>query len=208
MRIILEDALFLIDDECYMVKNYHKDEKLKEGYAYVMNNDLVYPYRGKYDPILSKKPGLYSKKDTHIKIPFPKSKWDDYSADRIISIDVRAIIKEINRDPHFIDDETVEEALSNGEMLRPVIKESDDFLKYLIKRIILIKGVSVSHCKKFYNKNHEFPNLKQALEKDTKMTVTNFKRWADLLNFDYKVIITDKEGKDIYDDVIFDSRIL
>ena len=207
MTIILQKSLFLVDDECYEVKMYHEGIKLKEYTAYVMLNDLVYPYRGKYDPVLSKKPGSYTEKGKHIKIPFPKDMWDKYSAKKIKN--TYSILEELkNNSDNFVSDETMEEALSNGEMLRPVIKESDDFLKYLVKQIILIKGVNVAHYKKQFKTSHEFPNLKQALEKDTKMTVTNFKRWAELLNFDYKIMIEDKDGSDLFKDVNYDSKVL
>ena len=193
--------------DCYIVETYEEGMKLEDYHAYVMLNDLVYPYRGKYDPMLSKKPGLYSYKGEHVKIPFPKDMWELYSADRIIN--QYHIMDELKNNPDdFVSDETMEEALSNGEILRPVIKESDDFLKYLIKKIILLKNVNVAHYKKQFKTSHEFPNLKQALEKDTKMTVTNFKRWAELLNFDYKISIKDKDGSDLFDEVNYDSKVL
>ena len=177
MRILTDDAIMLVDGDCFMVEGYSKYTKPQEGYAYLMSNGLVYPYRGKYDSMLSFKPGLYTKKKEHVVIPFPKEQWELYSEDNLITLDPRRIIKELSNNPDdFADRETIEEALSNGEMLRPVIKDTDDFLKYLIKSIILEKGVSVNQCKKAFKTTHEFPNLKQALEKDTKMTVTNFKR--------------------------------
>jgi len=40
------------------------------------------------------------------------------------------------------------------------------------------------------------------------MTVTNFKRWAELLNFDYKIMIEDKDGSDLFKDVNYDSKVL
>lgn len=209
MRIILQQALFLENDDCYEVVNYYDGIKLKEGMAYLFSNDLVYPYRGKYVEGYSTKPGLYKyKKETHI-IPIKEALWDKYSAEHIIELDPVKIIKEVNDNPEdFASKETIEEAMMHGDLLTPVLKESDDFLKHLIKRIILEKKVSISYYKTKFDKSHEFPNLRQSLDKETKMTVTNFKRWADLLGFDWEIIISDPNDPNKYKDIRIGSKDL
>lgn len=178
--------------------------KLKEGYAYLMIDGLVYPYRGIYEEkFIELDPGIYLDEENggkHRIVPIPKGKEYCYDESKIIELDVDQIINKLNTE-EFGDDEAVEEALLNGDVMKPVIKDSDDFLKFIVKKVILEKGVSTSQYKKKFPKSHEFPNLKQGLEKDTKMSIVNFKRWAELLGFDWEITVSDPDDPDKYKDI-------
>lgn len=204
MRLILYDAIFFDGNNSYMVEPYMQDTELQDGYAYLMVDGLVYPYRGVYEKKFTElDPGIYTdvdNKDKHIIVSIPKRLEHCYDESKIIELDVDEIIKKINTED-FADDEAVEEALLNGDMMKPVIKDTDDFLKYIVKRVILEKGVSTSQYKKKFPKSHEFPNLKQGLEKDTKMSIVNFKRWAELLGFDWCITVSDPDDPDKYKDI-------
>ena len=64
MRIILYDAIFFDGDNSYMVEPYMENTKLRSGYAYLMIDGLVYPYRGIYEEKFTElDPGIYRDKD-------------------------------------------------------------------------------------------------------------------------------------------------
>ena len=90
----------------------------------------------------------------------------------------------------------------------PVIDErKDDPMKAMIKETILRKRVDINSYKSRVDKKYKITNLRSALVGETKMTITNWQVWADLMNFKFKIIIEDAEpnvpapigGKIIYD---------
>lgn len=90
----------------------------------------------------------------------------------------------------------------------PVIDErKDDPMKAMIKETILRKRVDINSYKSRVDKKYKITNLRSALVGETKMTITNWQVWADLMNFKFKIIIEDAMpnvpapigGKIIYD---------
>ena len=89
----------------------------------------------------------------------------------------------------------------------PVIDEvNDDPMKAMIKEVILRKHVDINSYKSRVDKKYKITNLRSGLVGTTKMTITNWQVWADLMNFKFKIIIEDAGptplpigGKIIYD---------
>lgn len=91
----------------------------------------------------------------------------------------------------------------------PTEKEKDDFLKKIIKRSIIEKGINTARLKsKTGKKNYVVSNMITALEGDTKMSVTYFGIWCELLGLDFQIGVTDS-GTDLISplkkSVIYDS---
>ena len=78
-----------------------------------------------------------------------------------------------------------------GSKYVPVVLESDDFLKMLIKHIILEKDINISRLKYKMSAKYSLPNMTAALNTSTKMSTTYFQTWAELLGFDFTISITD-----------------
>lgn len=89
----------------------------------------------------------------------------------------------------------------------PVINEQkDDPMKAMIKETIIRKHVDINSYKSRVDKKYKITNLRSALDGETKMTITNWQVWADLMNFKFKIIIEDAGptplpigGKIVYD---------
>lgn len=80
----------------------------------------------------------------------------------------------------------------------PIIREKDDFLKKLIKRAIINKGIDLARLKYKTQEKYILPNMKAALDNDTKMSVVYFGHWCELLGLDFSAVVYDN-GTDPHD---------
>ena len=80
----------------------------------------------------------------------------------------------------------------------PIIKEKDDFLKKIIKQAIINKRIDVARLKYKTQEKYILPNMKAALDNDTKMSVVYFGHWCELLGLDFSICVYDN-GTDTTD---------
>lgn len=183
--------VIIIGEEYYNVELYLPDLEYLVGTGYIKGN-LVYIYHGDLptDEILH--PGFY-KTSTGYKFVKP-SKMDDekYRVSKIMDLNLDAIFGEIkdNKD-RFIAPEDVEILNNNTEAFIPTMKEEDDFLKYLIKKAITDKQINLKNYKDRFNNQYALNNMKSTLNKSTKMTVTNFKIWCEVLGLKWNIVLSD-----------------
>ena len=208
MRIIFGEAFISLNygDDIYKVLSYYEGRKLKKGYAYI-KGDYVYPYMGKYKKDEDNLPGIYKKDGEYIFIE--TDDMEEYSVDNIIELDSGTIIEQIksNKD-NFIQAEDIEFINNNAEVYQPTIKETDDFLKYLVKRIILDKKINLRNYKHKFPNEYSLNNMKSGLNKGTKMTVPNFNLWCEILGVKFEIRVydagTDKNSP-LPEDIIISS---
>lgn len=93
---------------------------------------------------------------------------------------------EVEYDPDVLND--IQRATST---FVPDIKHTDDFLKKLIKTVILEKGVNVHKYKKQMEKTYQLSNLIQGLTNGTKTSPIVFETWMEILNSDFEIHIKD-----------------
>ena len=90
------------------------------------------------------------------------------------------------------DEAEIADMYASQSLFVPVINPTrDDPMKMMIKETILRKRVDINSYKSRVDKKYKITNLKSALMGDTKMTITNWQVWADLMNFKYRIIIED-----------------
>lgn len=197
MRVYKGQLTIIIDDEYYKV-NVGIPGKFKKGMAYLIDHEVVLPYMGKVKSIKeATRPGIY-RINNEIEYIMPDSKQEKikYSDDNIIETDPDAIFRDIskNRDS-FINTDDIEIINNNSEVYFPLINEGDDFLKIIIKKAIQEKKININNYKDKFPNNHALTNMKSGLKRDTKMTVTNFKSWCEVLGLDWEVTLKDS-GED------------
>lgn len=91
----------------------------------------------------------------------------------------------------------------------PTIKEKDDYLKKLVKTILLIMRININKYNAQFEYKYTLTNMKTALQGDTKMSVKIFSQWMELLKTDFKIVVNasdldDPEHLDGY--VVYDSK--
>lgn len=190
----------VIDDDYHEVYIFNEDKKLKKGFGYIKGN-YVYIYHGKVEKRDIKKmnPGIYKDKNGNYVFVEPKEKdLPKYHVDNIIDLDMNSIFQQLkSNEENFIDPERVEVINNNAEVFVPTINEDDDFLKYLVKVAIIQKKINLKNYRGKFSNQYQLNNLKSGLNKGTKMTVTNFKVWCEILGLKWQFILED-DGTDRY----------
>lgn len=114
-----------------------------------------------------------------------------YTLDNTIACTLDEIIDATPEGYVPYDEEMIADMNSSMGVYIPTISEKDDYLKRLVKEVILAKKVDISSYKSRMDKKYRLTNMKSALDGTTKMTVTVFLMWADLLNFKFEIKVTD-----------------
>lgn len=166
--------------------------------GYILN-DLVYIFRGEFKPGDETTAGVYTVGDElRFVDPINDNERERYSIKNVkeIVLDIDQIIREISENKEtFLDPEDVEIINANSEVSKFEIREDDDFLKKIIKQAIVSKEINLkNYAKKLPNK-HDLGNMISTLNKQTKMSVVNFKRWCEMLGLKWSIVLED-DGSD------------
>ena len=189
VKVYLGDAYFVSpDDNTYHVAVYREGEKLKKGIAYI-KGDTVYPYRGKYPEGTMPRTGVYKSGSDYV---FVDEGNIGYSIERVVELNAESIMSRLTTKPEdFYNPVDVEIINNNAEIYVPTIKDDDDFLKYLIKSIIIRKKINLRNYKDKFPNEYALNNMKSSLNRSTKMTVTNFKAWCEILGIRWEIAVSD-----------------
>lgn len=203
------DRVYAIKDFIDNVKDYHDfiDNKgyiqKESGDIYICSltdtpkhNDIplmfVYPEENKIEFREPRKPGVK----------------EIFNAKNITDLSQEKIINNTNKNEKLYNEEMLADMNAASTVYIPVINETDDNLKKIIKQTILSKGIDITVLKHKFVNSYEFTNLKTALEKSTKMSITNFNLWCEALEVNYTITITDN-GKDerspLSNDIVYTS---
>lgn len=184
--IVMDD-----EDEYYKVDLYIEGMKLKKDMAYIVG-DYVYVYYGKLPDDKIPKPGIYKKNDEYVFIEPDKDNRHKYSIDNVYELSPTAIFDMIERNKEaFVQPEDIEIINNNSEIYTPTIKDTDDFLKYIVKKMIIEKQINLRNYKGRFSNEYALNNMKSGLNKSTKMTVPNFIKWAEVLGVDWELSVWD-----------------
>lgn len=193
-RVLTGESVIMIGDEFFKVSLYLKGDKLKKDTAYIIDGkDIVYPYRGKLKPSTDTRiSGIYKTEDD-IEIIEPKEEERHlYTLDKITELDIGLLFDYIDQNAdEFMSPGDVEIINNNSDIYAPTIKDSDDFLKYLVKKIILDKKINLKNYRDRFANAYALTNMKSGLGRSTKMTVTNFKTWCEILGIRWTMIVED-----------------
>lgn len=162
--------------------------------AYI-SGDIVMPYMGVVESIDYHKPGFYGYKeeDGRIKIITVLPEKEDeknYSTNKIINFELDKILERINEDD-FISPEEVERINMNSDFRHFDILPEDDFLKKIVKSVINTKKVNLKIYANRLPERHHLGNMISSLSNKTKMSVTYFNLWSEILGFDFDIIAKD-----------------
>lgn len=97
-------------------------------------------------------------------------------------------------------DESIIDINSSTGKFCPTIRDKDDFLKKLIKLIIIEKGIDINRLKSAFKGNkttYQLPNMRSALSGVTKTSTRYFNLWSELLGFDFVIIAYDNKRDSI-----------
>lgn len=124
--------------------------------------------------------------------------YDVFSVQNIkdLNLDVIEEVTDINDE--LYDEELIISINNSTSVFKPEIKDSDDFLKKLVKQVILDKGIDIKMLDSKLGKKNGLNNLKSALLGTTKMSTTNFIIWAELLGIEWTIMISNNGTDKVY----------
>jgi hypothetical protein len=121
-----------------------------------------------------------------------------YNTENMVDMSLVNIIDTTEEGEELFNEEEINDMNAAAAFFVPIIHDSDDFLKKLVKSTIIKKGIDINRLKAKTGAKYQLPNMKAALTSDTKMSVNYFNNWMELLGCNYDIIITDS-GEDRQD---------
>lgn len=161
--------------------------------AYI-SDGLVMPFFGNTKGVM-RKPGFYSVEDEdgNCRLVIKEPMEDEvkyYNSENVISLELDKLIERINNE-NFMSPEEIERINMNSEFRTFDIEDDDDFLTVIVKTIINTKKVNLKIYADRLHKRHSLGNMISSLSGKTKMSVSYFKIWSELLGFDFELTISD-----------------
>lgn len=181
----------------FKVKKFKDNKKLKLGYAYIVKDKFIIPYRAECETLndcYENGVGIYKclENDQLVIVrPFGKKKQKKYSVDKAYEIDTDYIQKIIITEDisSGLDDNVLE--LDGGDIFNPPINENDNAFQKIIKKILDAKQIDLKAYGNRFESATAMGNYKRALLNHG-MNTDRFIEWCNILDADYEVIIKDK----------------
>lgn len=193
MKVFLGRIIIGIGDAYHEVHLLTKGKKLEIEKAYIVN-DFVYIYRGTIsnpDNVCEGYLYTYDNKVIIGEIHTPEM-MKMHSVNNIIELNLDNIFEDIKRNAdNFNTAEMIEAVNNNAELFIPTINPDDDFLKYLIKKVIIDKKINLKNYKDKFASQNDLNNMKSGLTHKTKMSVVYFMKWLEILGLQCKIELSD-----------------
>ena len=172
-------------------------EELTCGKGYILD-DKIYAYTDNPDNISVRNYPIVWIQDPDNNPYWRTWEPDDmglFTVNNLASMDVDHINEQLVEGEQLYSEEAINDMNMATSVFAPIVNEEDDFLKKVVKQIIIEKHMDINRLKSCMCKKHGLTNLRTALINKTKMSVLNFMVWAELLGFDFEIIVTDN-GRD------------
>lgn len=177
-------------DEYFEVDTYIDGMKLEKDKGYILG-DYVYVFYGKYNDKTNRS-GIYKKDNSYVVIEHNEKNKEKYHVSKLNELDPKSILSLLETDrENFVQMEDIEIINNNAEIYTPMIKDEDDFLKYIVKKMIINKKINLRNYREKFPNEYALNNMKSGLNKSTKMTVTNFVKWCEVLGCDWSMVVKD-----------------
>ena len=108
-----------------------------------------------------------------------------------------SLVESVKPGEKLYDDDLKSSINASRQIYRPVINETDDFLKKAIKQAIITKEVDIRQYGKKVTSKYQLSNLRTSLENKTKMSTQSFLTWCEILGLRFELTIID-DGNDPY----------
>lgn len=172
--------------------------------------DKVYICSKEHPPAHSDVPILFIREDhSQEKRDSTNSKTDEtFVLANTYELSYDKIEETTSGDEILYNEEALADMNAASAVFVPIINEEDDSLKKVIKQVIIEKGIDINRLKHRMPQKYGLSNMKSALIGKTRMSISNFNVWCELLGVSYDIIISDN-GTDrinpLQDDIYFTS---
>ena len=174
--------------------NKTKDSKNEyvDGKGYIDNNGFIWIYSINGKPKNKNEyPYFWFNKNKDMVFSNPdEDTKKKYSINNLIDMSVVNIIDTTDPDEVLFDEDAINTMNASVSFFIPDFKDGDDFLKKIVKYVILAKGIDINILKSKTGEKYDIPNMKHALQAKTKMSVSYFCKWMELFGCDFEICIT------------------
>lgn len=183
-------------DATYTVRGMIGDEDIEyvEGKGYIADDGYAYIYKTSRPKKSMRVPIFYFDENEN-PVLVRSGNFSDigykFKAENLVDLSPIKIIETANPDEILFDPEVISDMIDAVSIYKPIINDDDDGLKKLVKAIIRSKDIDLNRLKSKMDKKYMLSNLRQALTSKTKMSITNFNIWAEVLGVDYIIIARD-----------------
>lgn len=196
-----KDSVIVTDDAVYSIEllgDLTDDMEFNDETAYVDNN-IFYLFRGISKKIEKDtlKPGIYQNKNGSPKYFIVDPITDEDKALYDVSTHVVSLVAKSIIDTANTKEELLIAIPESTKVFQPVLLDTDDILKRVLKTVLLEKNVDLDRYKdRFRNKNELF-NLKQVIRGKNKVSILIFDRGCDALNVKYTIKVEERSDDDV-----------
>ena len=191
------------DDTIYQVKPFNYEEELTKDVGY-LKDGYVYIYRGDISKKRKYKSGLFTNDKNDYMFFLDDSEKELFAFDKIKDDSIVSIIRRANNINPKIQHKIMKDINKSTDIYVPELDENDDFLKHLVKLMLIEKKISLKDYKDKFKKTHDITNIKASLDTKTSpdgkrgaLTINNLLKWVDLLDMD--ILIEFKDSKNSVD---------
>lgn len=191
------------DDTIYPIKPFNYEEKLNIDVGY-LKDGYVYIYRGDISKKRKFKSGLFTNDNNEYMFFLDNDEKDLYAFDKIKDDSIASIIRRANNINPRLQHKIMKDINKSTDIYIPELDENDDFLKHLVKLMLIEKKISLKDYKDKFKKTHDITNIKASLDTKTSpdgkrgaLTINNLLKWVDLLDMD--ILIEFKDNKNSLD---------
>lgn len=187
-------------------------ESYRDNKGYIDNNGRIWIASVEHAPAHNDVPIIFIKKNGEIE-------YKDVNAPNIIEVfraeylhdlSYKCIVDETAPDEQLYNEEALSDINAATSVFIPTINEHDDPLKKIVKQAIISKKIDINRLKHKMPQKYGLTNMKSALIGKTKMSITNFQIWCELLELTFHFVMEDN-GKDrqtpLKDPILYSSDI-
>lgn len=118
------------------------------------------------------------------------------SVDNIRNQSTENLLEDVRNNKQMIYDHHLQELTQTASAKTfPLFKTYDDFLKLIVKAVLIDKNYSLNALPQAGALSHLINNMRQALTGTTKMSTTYFNQWSDIVGFKVTLIV-EENGDD------------
>lgn len=196
---ISESFLLYKEDRIYYIDGYIGEvDEYKDNRAYIdKDTGRIYICSKNKKPYHNDVPILKIRNDEITKIDSTLPEVNEYFVIKNCnSYSFGEILEKSRSQVELYDETALADMNAATSVFVPVINPTDDALKKIIKQTIISKNIDINRLKHRMPQKYGITNLKSALVGTTKMSITSFNIWCELLGVNYTITISDS-GSDI-----------
>lgn len=169
---------------------------IKNDSPVIFNAKALFKDSDKLKEVVNK----YSEKSKRLKDLLGMLKGDELPTKKVeVLSEVNSLYDIISSENKDVSEKAIkarEQLAASTKRYVPVFKESDDFLKILIKAAIIIKEIDMNYLKAEVSDGYVINNLLSILKGDTKMSTKQFNRFCELLKVKISIKMEDDGSAD------------